>query len=140
MGLMAFQYPGCFSKVIQCMVRCALYANGKRCSLPREYHSGKYAFKIPVSPPSYDLRSYVFDFMSSKMLEEGTTTSTPALNLSGGKTSGAADKFGLWNKWSTFSSTHVSARGLELIPASEGVAFNQFSFASNCASDLPPLG
>jgi len=41
--------------------------------------------------------------------------------------------------YALISDTHVSARGLELLPATEGVAINQFSFASNCASDLPPL-
>jgi len=37
------------------------------------------------------------------------------------------------------SDTYAASRGLELLPAKEGVAFNQMSFASNCASDLPPL-
>jgi len=37
------------------------------------------------------------------------------------------------------SDTYPAARGLQLLPAQQGVAVNQFSFASNCDADLPAL-
>ena len=40
---------------------------------------------------------------------------------------------------SPHGSTMSSARGLQLLPAKEGVAMNQFSFASNCDPDFPLL-
>lgn len=46
----------------------------------------------PVSPPSYERSSSTLDSMSFRTTSDGTTTITPALNLSGGNTSGAAAK------------------------------------------------
>ena len=89
------------------MVRCALYAKGKRWSL-----LGVPLWKVRVQKPSVPaivrpqvicLRLHIL-----KDTRGWDYNDFPALNLSGGKTSGAADKFGLWNKWSTFSSARVN--------------------------------
>jgi hypothetical protein len=47
---------------------------------------------LPVSPPSYDGNTPICEISDANVSADGFTTNTPALNLSGGKKSGAAAK------------------------------------------------
>jgi hypothetical protein len=57
---------------------------------PFSNQSGYAAFNKPVSPPSYGVISYVIASSFRNVRIDGLMTITPALKLSGGKTSGAA--------------------------------------------------